>query len=142
MVVKSNVLGTIHTTPTDREFMTIDAIETETTFANKASISVHNIRELIRYSSHDNDVLRALCTIPTKCIFVVVCLDVDECASVNPCGTGNACINSEGSYTCTCGDGFTVAIDSSGCTGDTFRRLTLPRSNSQRNIGTTKCCVL
>ena len=44
--------------------------------------------------------------------------DVDEC-TVTPdtCGTGGTCTNNDGSYTCTCADGYIGAGDATPCTG-------------------------
>ena len=41
--------------------------------------------------------------------------DVDECSG-SPCDNNAACSNSDGSFTCTCNDGFTG--DGSTCTGE------------------------
>ena len=41
--------------------------------------------------------------------------DVDECAGINDCQ--QVCINTVGSFTCNCFDGFTFTSDGRNCTG-------------------------
>ena len=45
-----------------------------------------------------------------------VVLDVDECLTDNG-GCNQTCTNSEGSFECSCGTGFTLAADSLNCDG-------------------------
>ncbi|XP_078665118.1 uncharacterized protein LOC144907678 [Branchiostoma floridae x Branchiostoma belcheri] len=44
----------------------------------------------------------------------LVCEDVDECATYNG-GCDQICINTEGSYSCSCREGFTLKADNRGC---------------------------
>ena len=46
----------------------------------------------------------------------VTCTDVDECEEGGANDCQQLCDNTEGSYVCSCTDGFTLA-DSSNCTG-------------------------
>ena len=46
-------------------------------------------------------------------------LDRNECESgAHRCD--QVCVNTEGSYTCACNDGFTLSSDSESCTGPLF----------------------
>ena len=43
--------------------------------------------------------------------------DIDECA-LDSDGCGQTCTNTEGSYVCSCGDGFMLDEDGRGCSGE------------------------
>ena len=45
---------------------------------------------------------------------IILFVDIDECSD-NPCDTNAACKNSDGSYECTCNDGWTG--DGDTCAG-------------------------
>ena len=48
------------------------------------------------------------------------CKDVDECSSSEPCNQNASCINTEGSFTCQCNDGFIGdGVGEAGCQGMT-----------------------
>jgi hypothetical protein len=50
------------------------------------------------------------------CIMLFVTfLDIDECAGINDCQ--QLCGNTEGSYVCSCSDGFNLSDDGRNCTG-------------------------
>ena len=46
---------------------------------------------------------------------VIFCIDIDECGS-SPCDTDAHCADTEGSFTCTCLNGF--AGDGKNCAGE------------------------
>ncbi len=47
---------------------------------------------------------------------IILCADIDECSTtINNCQ--QVCTNTEGSYSCSCSEGFTLATDGRNCTG-------------------------
>ena len=49
----------------------------------------------------------------------IVLLDVDECSSFSTlCSGGGQCVNTEGSFTCTCPEGFTLDTSATKCIGE------------------------
>ena len=62
------------------------------------------------------------------CIFCVpkivsFSLDIDECEDVNTAPCSQGCVNSEGSFTCSCFDGYTLAEDGTTCDGELCRSV-------------------
>ena len=49
--------------------------------------------------------------------------DINECTGVHSCQ--QLCVNTEGSYTCNCMDGFTLAEDGRNCTGGSLTEYDL-----------------
>jgi len=48
--------------------------------------------------------------------------DVDECTNTpDICGTGGTCTDTDGSYTCTCADGYTGGGSATPCTGSSLQ---------------------
>ena len=47
-------------------------------------------------------------------VHLVLSSDIDECASGNACENGGQCVNTPGSFTCTCADGYTGSTCQSG----------------------------
>ena len=52
----------------------------------------------------------------TSCIMILSFKDVDECLTDNG-GCNQTCTNIQGSFECSCGDGFTLAADNFDCDG-------------------------
>ena len=54
-------------------------------------------------------------------VFSLTHLDVDECSSsvLNGCEVTGSCTNTDGSYTCACEAGYTIAADGRLCEGKT-----------------------
>ena len=50
-------------------------------------------------------------------IVIVTFSDINECDTANICGIGGTCSNTEGSYECTCDDGYIGGGDATPCTG-------------------------
>ena len=51
-------------------------------------------------------------------VFPCACVDVNECTDgTPPCDTNAACENTDGSYTCTCNDGYTGDGQMGNCAG-------------------------
>ena len=48
-------------------------------------------------------------------IIINMFIDIDECSGINQCQ--QLCINTEGSFTCNCTEGFTLESDERNCTG-------------------------
>ena len=45
----------------------------------------------------------------------ILSTDINECEGINPCQ--QVCENTEGSYTCSCTEGFSLAPSNGTCTG-------------------------
>ncbi|XP_076446162.1 uncharacterized protein LOC143283746 [Babylonia areolata] len=54
------------------------------------------------------------------------CRDIDECADRNG-GCGGSCQNRAGSFTCSCGEGYTLGSDNASCTRSSCPTLAAPR---------------
>ena len=55
-------------------------------------------------------------------IFLYLPLDIDECsADLNPCDENADCANNDGSYSCTCKEGFTG--NGTTCQGTNWRKI-------------------
>ena len=59
---------------------------------------------------------RAISTSTSSTFNIVLFVDNDECAT-NDGGCAHTCTNTEGSFVCSCNEGFTLNADGLGCTG-------------------------
>ena len=50
-----------------------------------------------------------------KIIAILLSPDINECAGINPCQ--QLCENTDGSYTCSCTEGFNLTASTGTCTG-------------------------
>lgn len=66
------------------------------------------------YVVNIENVFSLLCQYQNLFLFIIIMLDINECNNLDICGPGS-CINNDGSYTCTCDEGY--AFDQSTCTG-------------------------
>ncbi len=48
--------------------------------------------------------------------FLLYTADINECEGFNDCE--HVCVNTDGSFTCSCNPGFTLAIDEKRCIGE------------------------
>ncbi len=48
-------------------------------------------------------------------ILFILYIDIDECSTINDCQ--QLCVNAEGSYTCSCSEGFSLSVNDQDCTG-------------------------
>lgn len=55
---------------------------------------------------------------------MVIHTDIDECSGVNDCE--QVCVNTEGSYTCDCIEGFELDEDGRRCNGTYVHSLHIP----------------
>ena len=54
-------------------------------------------------------------TLRIKCFFfIMIIIDINECDVYNG-GCQHNCTNSDGSYSCSCNDGYTLDVDDEGC---------------------------
>ena len=53
-------------------------------------------------------------TVLTKCLSIISLLDINECA-FGPRQCSQLCINTQGSFTCGCQDGFRLDTDGRSC---------------------------
>ena len=58
-----------------------------------------------------------MCDVSLACGIVRVVADDDEC-EINNGGCTQTCNNTDGSFQCSCGTGYTLAADSLGCDGN------------------------
>ena len=53
--------------------------------------------------------------------YIVIQTDINECGEVNDCQ--QTCMNTEGSYSCSCDEGFSLADDGRTCTGNIIMKI-------------------
>ena len=57
-----------------------------------------------------------------SCDLSPLCLDIDECLTTAAQQCTGGCLNSEGSFECTCPDGYVLTEDRATCTGEDMER--------------------
>ena len=60
--------------------------------------------------------MHSACTRLCACSYPVAMLDINECADDKD-GCSQICTNSEGSYECSCSDGYILDADGKNCLG-------------------------